>query len=228
MDINRWVRIVSGIISMLMFFAISMRAAGAISGERDKVSWISLISTPLSADEILWGKWWGCVLGMRRVYLVFTIIWSIGLAVGGVRPEMLPLMILSLAIYVSAFSWIGLYCSMTARTTMIATVRAFFATLFFAGGFWVILLSCALVSSSSSRRGDPLIVTANLFYSLTPSFMVGWLPLFEFRTRELSPFDETEMTFWLLPAVGLFCWLAFNVVAFLVCQDRFRRLRQSE
>ncbi len=228
MNINRWVRTVSGIISMLMFFAISMRAAGAISGERDKDSWISLISTPLKADEILWGKWWGCVLGMRRVYLVFAIIWSIGLAVGGVRPEMLPPMIIALALYVSAFSWIGLYCSMTARTTMIATVRAFFATLFLAGGFWVILLSFALVSNSSSRRGDPITVAANFFYSLTPSFMVGWLPLFEFRTRELSPFDETEMTIWLLPAVGLFCWLAFNVVAFFVCQDRFRRLRHSE
>ena len=101
-SMNRWVRTVSGIIATLMFFAISMRAAGAISGERDKDSWISLISTPLSAEEILWGKWWGCVLGMRRIYLVFAIIWSMGLAVGGVRPQMLPLMVLSLSLYVSA------------------------------------------------------------------------------------------------------------------------------
>ncbi len=229
MNINGWVRIVTGILATLMFFAISMRAAGAISGERDKDSWISLISTPLSADEILWGKWWGCILGMRRVYLMFAIIWSMGLAVGCVRPEMLPIMILSLALYVSAFSWIGLYCSMTARNTMIATVRAFFATLFFAGGFWVILLSCVLAPNSSlGTRGDPLITTFHLFCSLTPSFMVGWLPLFQFEPRELSPFNKSENSSWIMPAVGMFCWLAFNVVAFLFCQTRFRHLRQSE
>lgn len=230
-SINRWVRMVSGIISMLMFFAISMRAAGAISGERDKDSWISLISTPLSADEILWGKWWGTVLGMRRIYLVFAIVWSIGLAVGGVRPEMLPLMILSLALYVSAFSWIGLYCSMTARNTMIASVRAFFATIFFVGAFWVLIFPCSLIPISLFRvAGNPnsMEATVNFFYSLTPSFMVGWLPLFEFGNRELAPFDETKNSHWLLPGLGMTIWLAFNIVAFLACQARFRRLRQSE
>jgi len=230
-NINRWVRTVSGIIATLMFFAISMRAAGAISGERDKDSWISLMSTPLSADEILWGKWWGCVFGMRRIYLVFAIIWSIGLAVGGVRPEMFPLMILSLAIYVSAFSWIGLFCSMTARTTMIATVRAFFATLFFAGGFWAIIGACNMIPISLFRvTGDPysMEATSDFFYSLTPSFMVGWLPLLNFNSRELSPFDRTENSCWLLPGLGLISWLAFNIIAFRVCQIRFRSLRQSE
>ena len=230
-NINRWVRIASGIIATLMFFAVSMRAAGAISGERDKDSWISLISTPLSADEILWGKWWGCVLGMRRIYFVLAIIWSIGLAVGGVRPEMLPLMIIALALYVSAFSWIGLFCSMTARTTMIASVRVFFATLFFAGGFWAIVGAISTIPISLFRvKGDPnsMDATFEFFYSLTPSFMVGWLPLFHYGPYELEPFDRTENSCWLLPFLGLTTWLVFNVGAYLICQRRFRRLRQSE
>ncbi len=230
-NINRWVRIASGIIATLMFFAVSMRAAGAISGERDKDSWISLISTPLSSDEILWGKWWGCVLGMRRIYFVFAIIWSIGLAVGGVRPEMLPLMIISLALYVSAFSWIGLFCSMTARTTMIASVRAFFATIFFAGGFWAIIGACSSIPISLFRvKGDPNSMEAavDFFYSVTPSFMVGWLPLLNFEHRELLPFDRKENSYWLLPGLGLTIWLVFNIFAFELCRKRFRRLRQSE
>ena len=231
LNINRWVRVATGIIATLMFFAVSMRAAGAISGERDKDSWISLISTPLSADEILWGKWWGCVLGMRRIYFVLAIIWSMGLAVGSVRPEMLPLMIIALALYVSAFSWIGLFCSMTARTTMIASVRVFFATLFFAGGFWAFVGAISMIPLSLFRvKSDPNSMEAavDFFYSLTPSFMVGWLPLLNFEHRELLPFDRRENSCWLLPALGLTIWLVFNVLAFELCRKRFRRLRQSE
>ncbi len=230
-NINRWVRVSSGIVATLMFFVVSMRAAGTISGERDKDSWVSLISTPLSSDEILWGKWWGCVLGMRRIYFAFAIIWSMGLAVGGVRPEMLPLMILSLALYVSAFSWIGLFCSMIARNSMIAGVLTLLSTAFFAGGFWAFVGAISMIPLSLFRvKSDPnsMDATIDFFYSLTPSFMVGWLPLFNFEHRELSPFDRTANSCWLLPLLSLTIWLVFNVIAFWICQRRFRRLRQSE
>jgi len=117
-----------------MFLSAAMRGAGAISGERDKDTWISLMGTPMSAEEMLIGKWWGCVLSLRRAFLVLLIVWAVGLALGAVNPLMLPVMLLLTAVYVSAFSWVGLFFSLTARNTLVASVRGFFGPSFAPAG----------------------------------------------------------------------------------------------
>ena len=75
--INVWVRIATGVLSGLMYFAVAIRGSGGITGEKDKDSWISLLGTPMSSEEILSGKWWGCILSVRRVLFVILLIWSL-------------------------------------------------------------------------------------------------------------------------------------------------------
>ena len=43
--------------------------ASAIAGERDRDTWTSLVCTPLTVREILYGKWAGCVLGQKDAFL---------------------------------------------------------------------------------------------------------------------------------------------------------------
>jgi ABC-type transport system involved in multi-copper enzyme maturation permease subunit len=226
-DYNEWVRLSTGLVGTLVFFAVAIRAAGAVSGERDRDTWVSLLGTPVTADSVLWGKFWGCVFGQRRAVAFLAVLWSVALVFGGIHPAALPLMLLATAIYLPAFAWVGLYCSMTARNTLVASVRAFAAALFMAGGFWVLVgLFCALpltLFDLNDRDAEPLY---QLIGGATPAFVYGWLPLRHFTGRELEPFDSSTgpdlgLT---APVIGLIAWAVFDVLAAMICLAKFRRV----
>lgn len=223
---NAWVRIVTGILTSLILIAVVVRGAGAISTEKDKDTWISLLGTSLTSDEILSGKFWGCVLGLRRVYAFLLLIWCFGLMMGAVNVFMLILDIALMFMYIAAFSWIGLYCSMTARNTLIATVRAFFAGIFFVGGFWLAVLCCCVMplSFSGLNNSREFEVFEYIFLGLTPPFMTGWMPMYEFERKDLGPFSPSE-TYGIglaAPIIGAIVWLGFTVVLMISCKWKFR------
>lgn len=226
-EMNVWVRVVTGAVTTLMLFAAAVRGAGAVSGEKDRDTWVSLISAPLSADQILWGKWWGCVLGLRRGYAVLVAVWSIGLSIGAVHPATLPLEIAIVAVLVSTFTWVGLFCSMRAKNSLNASIQAFFLALFLAGGFWAVLgLCCGLPMSILDVRGHLADDLAQVVFGCTPPAMAG-CPLFRsFVRRDMQPFDfdaSDGMGFVSL-ILGLALWAGLSVVFGAVCLTKFRRV----
>src|SRR5262249_42401084 len=62
---NGWTRAVGTILSCLMLLAVAVRAAGSVSGERDRQTFDGLIITPLDSDHIPFAKWLGSVLSVR-------------------------------------------------------------------------------------------------------------------------------------------------------------------
>jgi ABC-type transport system involved in multi-copper enzyme maturation permease subunit len=225
---NMWIRVVTGILTGMIVLAAAVRGAGAISGEKDKDTWISLLGTPMTADEILRGKFWGCALGLRRVYFFLLLLWCIALAVGAANPFTILLDAALLALYVAAFTWIGLYCSMTSRTTLIATVRAFFAAIFCAGGFWlVILLCCCLpLDFMGSRSFRDYELPRSILLGITPPFVAGWLPMFEFDRNELGAFSMSASAGLgvAAPIIGTMLWGAFAFALMVACQLKFRQV----
>src|SRR5204863_319950 len=86
--------------------------------------------TPLSTQEILWGKWWGSLLSVRLFVLWLGTAWAVGLVTGAVN---------LLAVVLEALTWLapaaflaalGLYFSAACKTTLRATTW----TLLYAGG----------------------------------------------------------------------------------------------
>lgn len=227
-EANMWARIVTGILTFLIVLATAVRGAGAVSGEKDKDTWISLLGTPLSSDDILSGKFWGCVLGLRRVYVFLLFIWCLTLAMGAAHPLTILLDAALIALYVVAFAWLGLYCSMTARTTLIATVRAFFAAIFCAGGFWlVIVLCCCLPLDFMGSRGmRDYEIPRSVLLGMTPPFVAGWLPMHDFEDRDLGAFSHsaTDGMGVGAPILGTMLWGAFAFAMMVACRTKFREV----
>lgn len=236
---NAWVRGATGVLGGLILMGAAVRGASCVSGERDKDTWISLISTPLSGTEMVLGKWWGVVLGMRKGYWLLLVVWGTGLVVGAVRPAMVLLTMVSLAVYVSAFAWIGVRCSINARTSLIATIRAFLTAAFFCGGFWPFLGLCCgapLGAIMQSREEREFVENFGiLLLGCTPPFVLGWLPLNSFEIRELSPFQWQDSKWFgpFAPLFGVCLWTIFafwlgirSISAFDYASNRVRLYRR--
>jgi ABC-type transport system involved in multi-copper enzyme maturation permease subunit len=227
--INSWARVTTGVMTTLMFFAVTVRAAGAISGEKDKDTWISLVGTPLSADSMLWGKWWGCVLGLRKAYLVLFAVWAIALSIGAIHPMTVPLELAMVFTLVSAFTWAGLLCSMRARNSMISSVQAFFLALFMSGGFWAVMgFCCCLPFNIVGGRERDIEGLMQTLLGFTPPLMTGF-PLFRSGIRrDMEPFqfepDSHHGLGFASLLLGLAFWVGVNVLLAAICLQKFRRV----
>ena len=227
-DINMWVRVATGILGALILLSVTVRGSAAVSGERDRDTWISLIATPLTAWEMVRGKWLGCVLGLRRGYSVILLIWAIGLLCGAVDPPMIVVTAIYFAIYISAFAWLGILCSISARTTMIATIRAMMIAMFIGGGHWLFILLCCVMPISLIARGSGLEVIDSFLFLLlgcTPPFMLGWLPIYDYSRWELEAFrwHESRNLFGIVsPIFGGFVWLGISGFLALLSWQGFR------
>jgi ABC-type transport system involved in multi-copper enzyme maturation permease subunit len=85
-SLNTSGRIFTGILYVLMTLLLAASAATGITMEREKDTWISLISTPLEGREILTGKILGAFWRVRGILVALMLVWLIGLICGGVHP----------------------------------------------------------------------------------------------------------------------------------------------
>jgi ABC-type transport system involved in multi-copper enzyme maturation permease subunit len=225
---NAYVRGAGSVAATLVFLAIAIRGSGAISGERDRQSLEVLLTTPLAAKTIIWGKWWGCMLGMRWAWAWLFVIWVLGLASGGVHPVMFPAALLSMAIYASGFAWIGLYCSVTMRTTLKSTMCAMVFSMFAGGGYFLLFVMCCVIPFSfASSSGRDLDVFVDFLCSFSPPVNLGWLPIQEFKERELSLSSNhwPYVQFWLL---GLVAWALLSLILSKASIAKFRKMANRD
>jgi ABC-type transport system involved in multi-copper enzyme maturation permease subunit len=133
---------------------IAARAAGSITSEKERDCWVPLISTPLEAREIIWGKITGNIWAARGILIVLAIIWGLGAILDpGFVIAIVFLMgtLLILAVYASG---LGVLYSLRCRTSMRA-MAATLATGLFAGGLY---LFCCMPLMIGSRMGDEGII----------------------------------------------------------------------
>ncbi len=228
--VSVWLRVTTGALGFIALMGVAVRGAGAVSGERDRDTWISLVSTPLSAWEMVRAKWLGTVLGLRRLYALQIGVWAVGLACGAAEPAMVLATALFYAVYAAVFGWIGVLCSMSARTTLIATVRAVLAGGFAVGGFWLPVMCCCAYPLSvltGSDRGISKLANegATLLCGMTPPLVLGVMPVPGFRDQDFGPFARREALIGpLAPVVGLFVWLAVGWLCGTASWRAYQRL----
>ncbi len=63
------------VLECLALFDIAIRAAGAITAEKERDTWLTLTSTPLTASEIVWAKILGSIYGARWFLAPVGFIW---------------------------------------------------------------------------------------------------------------------------------------------------------
>jgi ABC-type transport system involved in multi-copper enzyme maturation permease subunit len=222
---NVYLRSAGTVATCLVFMAINIRGAGCISGERDRHTLDALLTTPLAARTIIWGKWWGCLLGMRWAWAWIFVMWVLTMMVGGVHPIMFVAAMASIAIYASGGAWIGIFCSLHFRTTLKSTMAAIVATMFLGGGYFLIFLMCCFLplSFSSGPRARDFDVLVDVLCSISPPVNVAWLPMRDFdeETLKLASRDVPYIPFWLL---GLVAWGALSFGLSRACVNKFRQM----
>ena len=187
---NMWLRFTTGVICLMIYFIIAQHGAASIASERDRDTWLSLISTPLSNWEIVRGKWLGCLLAPFNAYIILIAIWAFGLAIGAANLFMILLTILHIAIFAAAFAWAGLICSITAKTSLGASIRAFFLTCFMCGGYFLVPFCCCVtpLNAINGYSYDIERFGTSFFMAFSPPFISGFLPLNLFNEDELGPY----------------------------------------
>ena len=231
---NVWVRISTGCLCFLLFVGVSIRGSGAISGERDRDTWISLIATPLSPWQMLRAKWLGTLLGVRSLLGLVMVVWAAGLVTGSYEPLSLIFMLVALLNFASGFAWIGLYCSARARKTLTASVQASLLGGIAAGGFWVVLSLCCFMPLSLAGGSGNLDSQEffQLLAGVTPPLVMGTLPIPDWARPDLGAFgDSYRRTGDFGPAalvIGQIAWLALSGVLAAMTHHRFAELANRQ
>jgi ABC-type transport system involved in multi-copper enzyme maturation permease subunit len=222
---NHYLRAAGTVATCLVLLAVGIRGAGSISGERDRHTLDALLTTPLAAKSMVWDKWWGCLLGMRWAWAWIFALWMFTLAAGGVHPVMFAAAAVSIAIYAAAAAWIGIFCSLHFKTTLKATIGTIVIQVFLGGGYFLVFLFCCLLPLSfgpGRGPGDDIDIFMNALCSISPPVNLGWLPVREFKTNDLTLFHDKVpfVPFWLF---GLLAWGALAYALSQVCVNKFRQ-----
>jgi ABC-type transport system involved in multi-copper enzyme maturation permease subunit len=185
-SINIWVRTVGTIVACLTLLGVAVRASSGISGERDRQTFDSLLTTSLDSDDLLYGKWLGGIMSVRWGWIWLLLIWGLGVVTGGVHVAALPLLVVAWAVYAGFLSYLGLFFSMFCRTTMRATITTLGVTLCLAGGHWLLWSCCLPLLGPGSRSLDHVAMFQA--FALTPPATLGFLAFhgaeFEHGARE--------------------------------------------
>ena len=143
--VDVWVRTSGTIGACLRLLAVAGRAATSVSQERDRHTMDAVLTCPVSTDEILFSKWVGAVLSDRRSWVFLSGVYLVGILFGAINWLTLPLVIFAWLVYASVVALIGLFCSVTCKSSLWATVLAYLYTGLAGVGHWL-LWSCCLFS----------------------------------------------------------------------------------
>jgi ABC-type Na+ efflux pump permease subunit len=174
------------------------RAATCISGERERGQWDSLLVTPLSAAEIIWGKLWGCLFSARWVWLLVALLWVLGVAFGQLRPlALLEALFLVVAIALCAAT-MGLLLSLWCQTSLRALIAALGVSVLLSGGY--LLFGLPLVMPFGPGTQPPFWLLAPCVpFLLVTSMVLG--------AQELPNAQQILATCHIGGAIYLSAWL---------------------
>jgi ABC-type transport system involved in multi-copper enzyme maturation permease subunit len=220
---NLWqVRLAGTVVACLLLLAVAVRAAGSVSGERDRQTLDGLLTTPADSDEILFAKWLGAIVSVRRGWLWLGAVWLLGLVTLGLHPVALLLLVVTWLVYAAFVASLGVWFSVSSRTTLRATTWTLLGAVGAAVGHWLVWLCCVpLFILGPGPAPDALSWIVRFQAGLTPPAALGFL--LPFRVGEPSPRrDVWEMVEF--AALGTFCWAVLAALLWAAASTRFRIL----
>jgi ABC-type transport system involved in multi-copper enzyme maturation permease subunit len=221
--LNAWTRILTVILSCVLFLQVAVRAAGSVRGEKDRDTYDSLLTTTLTSSEILWGKWLGSLAGSRTLFFGLGVVWFVGLFGTGLSFFALPGLLIYVACCAAAMASIGLWFSVICTTTLRALTATLTSALGLAFGHWLIWLCCGF---GTGFRGSDVEVFVRMQWGFTPPMALAILPFHEIRDLDRSWSRwEGEAVFWSMAgaiAWGTLAWLIGRAANERFAQDTAR------
>jgi ABC-type transport system involved in multi-copper enzyme maturation permease subunit len=218
-EVNGYVRVVGTVVACCVLLAAALRGATAVRIEKDKDTLDALLTSPLSTQDILFGKWIGCLWGLRWPCLWLGGIYLAGLVSGGLSPLAVPLLACVMLVYCGTLSAVGLWFSVICRTTVRATVATLFAAAGLGVGHWMLWLCCVPFGP-----GRDLETVFKLQAGMTPPFVLGFVLPFSSEMHYLGPDHSAEGEVAGYVLLGTLVWAALGGVVWAMVNDRFQQL----
>jgi ABC-type transport system involved in multi-copper enzyme maturation permease subunit len=155
-DYNQYLVALTGYLGCGMLLLLAARSAGLVSQEKERDTWLSLLSTPLSGREIIGGKMWGNLFSARWMFVILITAWALGLLID---PHTIwPLLVTCATFFLIACyaTSLGLFFSLRSPTTLRA-MGLTLGTLVFAGGGYM-FCCCVVMSTGMGSRDWEIIL----------------------------------------------------------------------
>jgi ABC-type Na+ efflux pump permease subunit len=166
-DFNLFLRYVTFAITLFLTIIPTLSATETIAVERRKETWNSLLTTPMTARDILQSALLATVWRIRQPIAVLGVLWTMGLLAGAIHPLGYLLAMLNLAASMWLFIVWGLWASVWTRDRAAASGHSFSLA-------FLTLLFLALPFLLPARFNSVLLgAGSNLF--------VGWMSLVSYR-----------------------------------------------
>lgn len=137
--------------TLLITFLTPALTAGAVSSEREQLTYDLLLATPLRPGRILSGKLIAALSYVLLLIFAAVPLGSVILLFGGVAPrDLLKVLLLLLSIALAA-GMLGLLCSTIARRTLRATIMTYLIIMIVIVGAYLIVA----VRTASTTFGPP-------------------------------------------------------------------------
>ncbi|MDR3637573.1 MAG: ABC transporter permease subunit [Isosphaeraceae bacterium] len=153
------VQMVTYCYATLWLLAVAGASASCMTVEREQDTWVSLISSPLGAREIVRGKVLGAVWGLRGFGVLLTIFWLIALLLGAISVPGLLLAGLTFAVLTWFVAALGSYVSLLARNTARALTTTILVLVLLNGGCQAVVWPLRAVGLITAREPDMLVFT---------------------------------------------------------------------
>lgn len=118
---REWFNFALRVCSVLLFgiwiLWLGRLSAAGFSSEREQDTWISLVATPLEADEILRAKMLGPLRATAPFGVTVVAIWLIGLASGAVHPLGFVAAVAMMGLFIWFVAALGSYISLKSKIT---------------------------------------------------------------------------------------------------------------
>lgn len=158
--------------TLLIVFLTPALTSGAISSEREQLTYDLLIATPLRPGRILSGKLIAALWYVLLLIFAAVPLGSLVLLFGGVAPRDLAKALLLLLLTALATGMLGLLCSALARRTLRATIMAYLVIItVIVGAYFAVLLQTATAQPGAPTASRVLAVSP--FSAMTSIVMRG-------------------------------------------------------
>lgn len=151
---------------MLVVLLAPAMTSGAISGEREQLTYDMLVATPLRPGQILWGKLVAALSYLFLLIFASVPVFSVVLVFGGVE---LGALLKTVALLVAAtvtFGAVGLFCSTLVPRTARATTLAYTLVLLLIGVPTMLASVWGQFSTPPGQMPPPPLLYLNPFASL--------------------------------------------------------------
>jgi ABC-type transport system involved in multi-copper enzyme maturation permease subunit len=151
---------------LLVIFLAPALTSGAISGEREQLTYDLLLTTPLRPARILWGKLVAALSYLFLLVFAAVPLFSAVLIFGGVAPRDMAKALLLLLVCAVFFGAIGLFFSALVRRTQRATVLSYSLTLLLLGLGVGVASAWGTLSSPPGQAVPPPLLYLNPFSAM--------------------------------------------------------------